>query len=92
MDYSHNPAAEAVGEDMRGRWISFVSGNEPWSELSSTGKKFAFGPYGYCKEIDQRQFAGRRRAHVLELLREVGPQVYNGIANKLGAGKISLLN
>lgn len=92
MEFSHNPPAEAVGEDMRNRWISFVNGSEPWSELSTTQKRFAFGPYGDCKEIDQRQFAGRRRVHVLELLREVGPQVYNGIANKLAAGKISLLN
>lgn len=92
MDFSHNPSGEAVGEDMRNRWISFVGGSEPWSELSATEKRFAFGPYGDCKEIDQGQFSGRRRAHVLELLREVGPQVYNGIANKLAAGKISLLN
>lgn len=69
-----------------------MGGSEPWSELSATEKRFAFGPYGDCKEIDQGQFSGRRRAHVLELLREVGPQVYNGIANKLAAGKISLLN
>lgn len=92
MDFSHNPCAEQVGEEMRNRWISFVSGGEPWSELSTTQKRFAFGPNGDCKEIDQRQFAGRRRAHVFELLREVGPQVYNGISNKLAAGKISLLN
>ena len=92
MDFAHNPAAEAVGEDMRRRWTTFVSGKEPWAELSAMGKKFAFGPYGDCKEIDQRQFAARRRVHVLKLLKEVGPQVYNGIANKLAAGKISLLN
>lgn len=92
MDYSHNPPAEVLGEDMRNRWINFVNGRKPWSEFSTTQKRFAFGPYGDCKEIDQRQFAGRRRAHVLGLLREVGPQVYNGIANKLAAGKISLLN
>ncbi|EED13170.1 carboxylesterase, putative [Talaromyces stipitatus ATCC 10500] len=93
MDFSHNPSAEALGEDMRKRWISFVSGREePWSELSATKKMFAFGPYGESKEIDQRQLAARRRVHVLGLLREVGPQVYGGIANKLAAGKISLLN
>lgn len=91
MDFSHNPSAEALGEDMRKRWVNFINGEEPWTELSK-GKRFAFGPYGECKEIDQRQFAARRRVHALNLLRECGIQVYGAITNKLAAGRISLLN
>lgn len=91
MDFSHNPSAEALGEDVRRRWISFINGAEPWAELS-TGKRFAFGPYGESKEIDSRQFAARRRVHTLSLLKECGIQVYGSITNQLTAGRISLLN
>lgn len=92
MNFSHNPPAEAVGEEMRKRWTAFINGKEPWSEFSTTGQRFALGPFGDCREIDNGQFAARRRVPALKLLKEIGPQVYGTIANKLAAGKISLLN
>lgn len=91
MDISHNPTAADLGNGMRKRWIDFVNGDKPWAELSK-GARFAFGPYGECKEIDQKQYAARRRVHVFRLLKEAGAGVYGPIVNKLIAGKISLLN
>jgi carboxylesterase type B len=91
LDLSHNPGAEAVGQEMRNRWISFVNGEEPWSPVS-TGKRFAFGPYGESKEIDEKQFAARRRVAHMDVLRKAGFAAYGPIMNKLTAGRISLLN
>jgi carboxylesterase type B len=91
VDLSPYPEAEAVGQEMRHRWIKFIHGEEPWAPIS-TGKRFAFGPYGESKEIDQRQFGARRRVAQMKLLMEAGFDVYGPIMNKLTAGKISLLN
>jgi carboxylesterase type B len=91
LDLSHNPEAEAVGQEMRNRWIRFINGEEPWSPIS-TGKRFAFGPYGECKEINEKQFAARRRVAHMQVLKEAGFAVYAPIMNKLTAGRISLLN
>lgn len=88
---SRYPEADAVGQDMRDRWIKFVNGEAPWTPMS-TGKRFAFGPYGECKEIDERQFAARRRVAHMKVLKEAGFDVYGPIMNKLIAGRISLLN
>lgn len=88
VDLSFNPAAHAVGKEMRQRWISFVSGEAPWSGNS----RFAFGPVGECKEIDESQFAARRRVEHMKVLREAGAGVYMPIIFSLTAGRISLLN
>jgi carboxylesterase type B len=91
LDLSHNPEAEAVGQEMRSRWIRFINGEEPWSPVS-TGKRFAFGPYGESKEINEKQFAARRRVAHITVLQEAGIAEYGPISNKLIAGRISLLN
>ncbi|EYE92028.1 putative carboxylesterase [Aspergillus ruber CBS 135680] len=88
MDLSHNPGAEGVGQDMRRRWASFVNGDAPWPEQ----KRYAYGPFGVCGEIDEGQFAGRRRIGHIKALREAGKDVFLPIVFALAAGKISLLN
>lgn len=88
VDLSFNPAAQAVGKEMRQRWIRFVSGEAPWPADS----RFAFGPLGECKEITEAQFAARRRVEHCKVLREAGIGVYLPIVGALTAGRISLLN
>jgi carboxylesterase type B len=93
VDMSHNPAAEAVGQEMRDRWIKFVNGEEPWSSFSSTPRRrFAFGPFGESREIDEKHFAARRRVAHFKALREAGPEVLVPIQMALLAGRISLSN
>lgn len=94
VDLSHNPGAEAVGQEMRTRWIQFIRGEQPWTPLreSGGGKRFAFGPYGESREIDETQFSRRRRVHHARVLREAGIKVYGGIMTKLTAGRISFEN
>ncbi|CAI7634241.1 unnamed protein product [Penicillium glandicola] len=88
VDLSFNTTASAVGEEMRQRWIQFVNGNGPWS----ADLRFAFGPSGECKEIDESQFAARRRVEHCKVLKEAGTSAYMPIVFALTAGRISLLN
>ncbi|KAL4955200.1 Alpha/Beta hydrolase protein [Aspergillus filifer] len=88
VDLSFSPAADEVGKEMRRRWVNFVAGTNPWI----VERRFAFGPVGECKEIDEKQFAARRRVGHLKLLKEAGIGVYLPIVFALTAGKISLLN
>ncbi|KAL2863392.1 putative carboxylesterase [Aspergillus lucknowensis] len=88
VDLSFNPAADAVGKEMRSRWIQFVAGDQPWP----AERRFAYGPVGECKEISEGQFAARRRVQHLQVLKEAGIGVYLPIVFALTAGKISLLN
>ncbi|KAL4899628.1 hypothetical protein BDW74DRAFT_189010 [Aspergillus multicolor] len=88
VDLSFNPSADAVGKDMRRRWIAFVNGRSPWNPE----KRFAFGPVGECREISEAGFAARRRVKHLGVLKEAGIGVYLPIVFALTAGKISLLN
>jgi hypothetical protein len=88
VDLSFNPAAQAVGNAMRQRWIGFVSGEAPWP----TDSRFAFGPLGESKEISEKEFAIRRRVEHCKMLREAGLGVYLPIVGALTAGRISLLN
>ncbi|KAG0153697.1 hypothetical protein PDIDSM_2351 [Penicillium digitatum] len=88
VDLSFNAAARAVGKEMRQRWIRFVHGVGPWS----TDLRFAFGPLGECTEIDESQFAARRRVEHCKVLKEAGSVAYMPIVFALTAGRISLLN
>lgn len=88
VDLSFNPGAETVGAEMRRRWVAFVNGDSPWSGE----RRLAYGPLGECLEIDEVQFAGRRRVGHIGVLREVGREVYMAIVGVLTAGTISLLN
>lgn len=88
VDLSFKPAASAVGKEMRQRWIRFVNGDDPWSP----DRRFAFGPVGECKEINEVQFAARRRVEHCEVLKEAGPSAYMPIVFALTAGRINLLN
>lgn len=88
VDLSFNPGAESIGYEMRRRLTSFVNGKAPWSEQ----RRFAYGPLGECREIDEVQFAARRRVEHINALREAGRDVYMAIVGALTAGKISLLN
>lgn len=88
VDLSFNPAAQSVGQAMRERWIQFVSGGEPWP----VDRRFAYGPLGESKEIDEAQFAARRRVQHCKELKEAGIGVYLPILFALTAGRISLLN
>ncbi|KAL3486116.1 Alpha/Beta hydrolase protein [Aspergillus germanicus] len=88
VDLSFNPAAEAVGKQMRENWSAFVAGEKPWR---LTGR-FTYGPVGECKEITEGDFASRRRVEHLKVLKEAGIGVYLPVVFALTAGKISLLN
>lgn len=88
IDLSFNPPAQAIGREMRQRWIRFVGGEEAWS----TRSRFAFGPLGECKEINEAEFAARRRVEHIKILQEAGIGVYMPIIAALTAGRISLLN
>ena len=88
VDLSFNPAASAIGKEMRQRWIRFVNGDGPWP----VDRRFAFGPVGECKEIDETQFAARRRVEHCKLLKEAGAGAYMPIVFALTTGRISLLN
>jgi hypothetical protein len=54
--------------------------------------RFAFGPVGECKEINEAQFAARRRVEHCKVLQEAGAGVYMPILFALTAGRINLLN
>jgi hypothetical protein len=73
---------------MRQRWICFVNGDGPWS----ANLRFAYGPLGECKAIDESQFAGRRRVGHCNALKEAGNDTFIPIVISLTAGRISLLN
>ncbi|OJK04346.1 hypothetical protein ASPACDRAFT_20809 [Aspergillus aculeatus ATCC 16872] len=88
VDLSFNRAAETVGREMRERWVRFANGTQPWSKA----RRFAFGPLGECQEINEEQFAARRRVEHLRVLREAGMGVYMPIVFGVSAGKISLMN
>ena len=82
------PAANAVGQQIRQRWIRFASGERPWP----VERRFAYGPLGECQEIDETQYAARRRVEHCQALQEAGIGVYMPILAALTAGRISLLN
>jgi carboxylesterase type B len=88
VNLSFNPAAQLVGQEMRNRWINFVSGESPWSDEH----RYAYGPLGECKEIDEAQFSTRRRVEHCKVLQEAGIGSYMPIIASLTAGRISLLN
>jgi hypothetical protein len=87
-DLSFNPPAEAVGREIRRRWITFINGQAPWP----TGRRFSFGPYGESTEIDNNQYAARRRVGHFKLLREIGQDHVSQVFAKLAAGRLSLNN
>jgi carboxylesterase type B len=87
-DLSTNPAADKIGFQVRDKWIRFINGEKPWEGE----RRFAFGPHGKCGEIDDEEFAARRRASHFEPLREMGPARTGLIVAKLTAGRISLSN
>ena len=94
LDISHNPHAETVGQTWRSKWISFVGGEDPWTKE----RRYAFGPFGQCRELDveegsgEREFSARRRTRAMAKLREIGWSAYNPIFFKVAAGKVSLVD
>lgn len=87
-DFSFNPSAETVGTEMRRKWITFINGEAPWP----SEKIFAFGPFGKSTEIDEDEFAARRRVRHFKLLRSIGQDQVGQIFGKLAAGRLSLNN
>jgi carboxylesterase type B len=89
FDFSkENPSAETVSIEMRKRWIGFINGSQPWNPQ----RRFAYGPFGACHEIDEEEYAARRRVSQMRVVREAGIGVYIPIVFALTAGRISLLN
>lgn len=88
LDLSFNPAAVAVADEMRRRWIAFVNGEAPWSANTT----FAFGPHGDCSELDAGGFAARRRTVQMETLERVEPAQVGAVFAALAAGRVSILN
>ena len=83
-----NPAAAAVGKEMRKKFISFANGVAPWSRE----KRFAFGPFGESKEIGDGEYAARRRARHFELLKKSDPGEITSVFAGLAVGRLSLDN
>lgn len=88
FDMSKNPSAEALGLEMRRRFILYVNGKAPWS----ADKAFAYGPIGECKEVGQEAVAARRRIRQIERLRGMQVSDLNAAFGSLAAGRISLHN
>jgi hypothetical protein len=83
-----SPDAEAVGEEMRERFIIFINGEKPWS-----GEKvFAFGPLGECKEIGETEYAARRRVSHWEILKWTNPAELTSVFAGIAMGRLSLDN
>lgn len=87
-DLSFNPVAEEVAKDMRSKWISFVNGKAPWS----TEKRFAFGPVGHLKEIDDKEYSHRRRVKQFEVIQKCDPKELGAIWGSIAGGRISIDN
>ncbi|KAK7511663.1 carboxylesterase [Phyllosticta citriasiana] len=88
LDLSFNATAEAVGAEMRRRWIAFVRGEEPWAG----GQTFAFGPHGECKELDAAGYRQRRRVGHMELMEGMDWTKVTAACSAIAAGRVSLLN
>lgn len=80
-----------TGRDMRGRFIKFINGGEPW-DMQSVG---TFGPWGTYKELHRGpggELSMRRRMGHLDVLRKVETDVLEKVFMDLARGRISLLN
>ena len=82
-DLSFNPSAMTVGKEVRDKWIMLVNGKSPWDKE----KRFAFGPHGNCGEIDDGEFATRRRVRHFEILRDMDWTSLLTILEKLSCWK-----
>lgn len=92
-----SPAADAVGQEMRSRWIAFACGENPWtaaglSSGTSDNSAFAFGPLGESKEIDQKGMIARRRVRSFQEMENMDIAKINAAFAGLAAGRISLYN
>lgn len=87
-DLSFDPGSEAVGAEMRRRWILFINGEEPWAP----DKRMAFGPVGRSEEIDDREYGMRRRTRHFELLRKANQKEVVSAFARLAMGKLSSEN
>ncbi|KAK8166755.1 carboxylesterase [Phyllosticta citrichinensis] len=88
LDLSFNAAAEAVGAEMRRRWIAFVRGEEPWAGE----RTFEFGPHGECRELDAGGYRQRRRVGHMELMEGMDWTKVTAACSAIAAGRVSLLN
>ncbi|KAL3426644.1 carboxylesterase [Phlyctema vagabunda] len=87
-DLAFKPAAARVALAIQTKWIDFVNGTPPWSD----DKRFAFGPFGNCTEIENEDYGARRRVRCFDFLRGIERSRLLAISGKLAAGKISLHN
>lgn len=82
---------EKIGEEMRESWINFVNGKEPWKGAKEHYR--AFGPNGDSKNIDEGEFAVRRRACHIEALRKVEDfSALDKVVGALAGGRLSFIN
>lgn len=88
FDISHSKSAAALGQEMRKRFITFITGQAPWSE----DKAFAFGPLGKFGEISEEEIGDRRRIRQIEALKTLPQTEVNAAFGSLAAGRISLHN
>ena len=87
-DLSFDLGAEAVGSEMRRRWISFINGEEPWA----ANKRMAFGPVGRSAEINDDEYGFRRRTRHFDLLKKANQREVVGAFASLAMGRLSLDN
>ncbi|KAI0121265.1 Alpha/Beta hydrolase protein [Xylariales sp. AK1849] len=88
FDKSIPDTARRTGKEMRGKWIQFVNGEDPWHPKVYA----AFGPYGTYEELDQSGVKSRRRLEQVEHLAKANSALLDKVVSSLVAGKTSLLN
>lgn len=87
-DLTFDPGSEAVGSEMRRRWILFINGEEPWAGT----KRMAFGPVGRSAEIDDGEYSFRRRRRHFDLLKKANQREVVSAFAGLAMGRLSLDN
>ena len=88
FDMSGNPSAEALGREMRRRFVLFIHGDSPWAH----DKALAFGPLGEVRELDDADVSARRRTRQVERLQRMESTDIKAAFGSLAAGRISLHN
>ncbi|WAO90085.1 Carboxylesterase [Fusarium falciforme] len=80
--------ARRTGEHMRKAWIDFISQQDPWPAESYA----AFGPFGMCHSLDDKDLGSRRRMRQVAFLSQQDTTGLDRAFAALATGNISLLN
>ncbi|KAF2848598.1 carboxylesterase [Plenodomus tracheiphilus IPT5] len=68
FDYTHDTSAQIVSSDMRGRWVAFANGEDPWEQSTV----YSFGPGEGFGPIHSEELTKRRRVSCITQLGYIG--------------------